>query len=108
LTVRIRLRRSGTTNNPHYRLVVADSRERRDGRFLEIIGHYHPQTNPPEIKIDEQKALKWLKDGAQPSDTAKMLLSKSGVLVKFIQGKEERRRERTKDKAEKKKVKKPL
>jgi len=103
LAVRIRLRRTGGTNDPHYRLVVIDARRRREGRSLEIIGHYHPQTDPPQMKVNEEKALKWLEVGAQPSDTVKMILSKTGVMAKFTAMKEERRKEaeeaRAKEKA---------
>ena len=78
--VRIRLRRMGSRNRPAYRVVVADSRSPRDGKFIEIIGHYDPLTDPATISIDGEKALKWIKDGAQPSDTVRSLLSKLGIL----------------------------
>ncbi len=79
----IRLRRMGAKKNPFYRVVVADSRSPRDGRFIEELGYYDPSTNPAVIKIDEEKALKWLADGARPSDTAKSLLQKQGIIKKF-------------------------
>ncbi len=81
--VKIRLRRVGTRNRPMYRVVVADARSPRDGAFIEIIGHYNPLTEPETFAIDEEKALKWLNQGAKPTDTAFRLLSKSGVMEKF-------------------------
>ena len=84
MAVRIRLQRHGKKRRPFYRLVAADSRSQRDGRFIEQIGYYDPMTDPANIVIDEEKALKWLRTGAQPSDTAKSLMSKTGVWEKFI------------------------
>jgi small subunit ribosomal protein S16 len=81
--VKIRLRRVGAKNRPSYRLVVADSRAPRDGAFISIIGHYNPLTDPEEIVIDEEKALDWLKQGAQPTETVSRLLNKTGILDKF-------------------------
>jgi len=81
--VKIRLRRVGTRNKPMYRLVVADHRSPRDGDFIEIIGHYNPLTEPETFFVDEEKALKWLKHGAKPTDTVLRLLSKGGVMDKF-------------------------
>ena len=83
LAVRIRLQRHGRKKRPFYRLVAADARAQRDGVFLERLGHYDPLTDPADIVIDEEKALKWLRRGAQPTDTAKRLLSKRGILMKF-------------------------
>ena len=83
--VKIRLRRMGRRNRPFYRVVVADSRSPRDGKFVEIIGHYNPLTDPSTIDIDEEKALKWLSCGAQPTDTVRSLLSKLGIMDKFEQ-----------------------
>ncbi|MFZ5352593.1 MAG: 30S ribosomal protein S16 [Bacillota bacterium] len=80
MAVKIRLRRMGAKKAPFYRVVVADSRSPRDGKFIEEIGYYNPITEPAEIKIDAEKAQKWLKDGAQPSDTVKSLLKKSGII----------------------------
>jgi small subunit ribosomal protein S16 len=77
VAVHIRLRRTGTTKKPAYRVVVADSRAARDGRFIEIIGHYNPLTNPPTIKIETEKADAWIKKGAQPSNTVKNLLARA-------------------------------
>ena len=79
MAVHIRLRRTGTTKKPAYRVVVADSRAARDGRFIEVIGHYNPLTNPPTLKIETEKAAAWLKKGAQPSNTVKNLLARAGV-----------------------------
>ncbi|MBI2527246.1 MAG: 30S ribosomal protein S16 [Candidatus Rokubacteria bacterium] len=79
MAVHIRLRRTGTTKKPAYRVVVADSRAARDGRFIEVIGHYNPLTHPPTIKIEAEKASAWLKKGAQPSNTVKSLLARVGV-----------------------------
>jgi small subunit ribosomal protein S16 len=77
--VKIRLRRVGAKKKPSYRLVVADSRAPRDGAFIEVIGHYNPLTNPATIVVDSEKALSWLRQGAQPTATASRLLSKAGV-----------------------------
>ena len=81
--VKIRLRRIGAKKKPNYRLVVADSRAPRDGAFISIIGHYNPLTDPETVVIDEEKALSWLRQGAQPTDTAARLLSKAGIMEKF-------------------------
>lgn len=83
MAVRIRLQRKGRKKRPFYRVVVADSRSARDGRFIERLGHYDPLADPAVVVIDEERALAWLKNGAQPSDTAKSLLSKAGVMQKF-------------------------
>ena len=80
--VKIRLRRTGAKKKPSYRLVVADSRAPRDGAFIAIIGHYNPLTDPETIVIDEEKALHWLRQGAQPTATASRLLSKVGIIEK--------------------------
>jgi small subunit ribosomal protein S16 len=86
--VKIRLRRVGAKNRPSYRLVVADSRSPRDGAFIAIIGHYNPLTDPETVVIDEEKALNWLREGAQPTATAARLLSKVGVMDKYKTPKE--------------------
>ena len=78
--VKIRLRRLGAKKAPFYRVVVADSRFPRDGRFIEEIGTYNPLTDPVEIKIDSERAPQWIKNGAQPTDTVRVLLKKTGVL----------------------------
>ncbi|HEY7867832.1 MAG TPA: 30S ribosomal protein S16 [Methylomirabilota bacterium] len=79
MAVHIRLRRTGTTRKPAYRVVVADSRAARDGKFIEVIGHYNPLTDPPTIKIEVDKAQAWIKKGAQPSNTVKNLLARAGA-----------------------------
>ena len=88
MAVRIRLQRHGKKRRPFYRLVAVDSRSQRDGRFIERIGYYDPMTDPANIVIDAEKALKWLRTGAQPSDTAKNLMSKTGVWEQFINEKQ--------------------
>ena len=80
MAVKIRLRRMGQKKAPFYRVVVADSRYLRDGRFIEEIGYYNPITEPAEIKIDAEKAKKWIANGAQPTDTVKSLLKKSNIV----------------------------
>lgn len=80
MAVKIRLKRMGSKKAPFYRVVVADSRFPRDGRFIEEIGTYNPLTEPAEVKIDTEAASKWIKNGAQPTDTVRGLLKKQGVL----------------------------
>ena len=80
MAVKMRLRRMGMKKAPFYRVIVADSRSPRDGRFIEEIGYYNPLTEPAEIKIDAEKAKKWLGNGAQPTETVKSLLKKSGIV----------------------------
>ena len=80
MAVKIRLRRMGTKKAPFYRVVVADSRYPRDGRFIEEIGYYNPMREPAEIKIDAEKAQKWIANGAQPTDTVKVLLKKCDII----------------------------
>jgi len=80
MAVKIRLRRMGAKKKPYYRIIVADSRSPRDGRFIEEIGSYDPLKNPSEIKVDAEKAKKWIDDGAQPTETVKKLLKNAGVL----------------------------
>ena len=77
MAVHIRLRRTGTTRKPEYRVVVADSRAARDGKFIEVLGHYNPLTTPPTIKIEVEKAQAWINKGAQPSNTVKNLLARA-------------------------------
>lgn len=81
--VKIRLRRVGKKKQPSYRVVIADSRAPRDGDFIEIIGHYNPLTDPPTVVIDEERALKWLRQGAQPTQTVASLLNRLGIMDKF-------------------------
>jgi small subunit ribosomal protein S16 len=83
MAVRIRLKRIGAHKAPFYRVVVSDSRSPRDGRFIEEIGTYNPITQPATVTLDEEKALKWLQTGAQPSDTVRSLFSKAGLMTKF-------------------------
>ena len=80
MAVKIRLTRLGKKKHPFYRVVVADQRSRRDGAPIEEIGYYNPMTNPAEIKIDAEKANKWLANGAQPTDTVRALLKKSEII----------------------------
>ena len=80
MAVKIRLRRKGAKKAPFYRIVVADSRYPRDGRFIEAIGTYNPVVSPVEVKVDAEKAKQWIANGAQPTDTVKALLKKEGVL----------------------------
>ena len=80
MAVKIRLTRMGAKKAPFYRVVVADGRFPRDGRFIEEIGYYNPLTEPAEIKIDAEKAKKWIANGAQPTETVKSLLKKSGIV----------------------------
>ena len=83
MAVKIRLSRQGKKKAPFYRLVVADSRSPRDGKFIELIGTYNPMTEPAAVSINEERALYWLKEGALPSDTARGLLKKQGIWDKF-------------------------
>lgn len=86
--LKIRLRRTGAKKKPSYRVVVADVRAPRDGGFVDILGHYDPLTDPETVVINEERALYWLKHGAQPTDTAARLLTKTGVTEKFKSSKE--------------------
>ena len=88
MAVKIRLKRMGAKKAPFYRIVVADSRSPRDGRFIEKLGHYNPLTSPAEIVVDEEVTLKWLNSGAIPTDTVRNLLSKAGVMKKFHDSKQ--------------------
>jgi small subunit ribosomal protein S16 len=87
MAAKIRLCRMGAKKNPFYRLVIADAKAPRDGRFIEQIGIYDPTKSPAVLNIDEEKAIKWLSTGAQPSNTAKSLLSQAGILTKFHESK---------------------
>jgi small subunit ribosomal protein S16 len=93
LAVRIRLQRFGRKHHPFYRVVVADSRTGRDGRFIEKLGHYNPLTEPAEVTVNEERALYWLQVGAQPSDTVKSILSRVGIWAKFMNQKQTRKAE---------------
>lgn len=80
MAVKIRLTRLGDKKNPFYRVVVADSRSPRDGKFIDMLGTYNPLANPAEIKVDNERAAEWIRKGAQPTETAKALLVKSGAI----------------------------
>lgn len=82
MAVKIRLKRMGAKKNPFYRIVVADSRSPRDGRFIEEIGYYNPLTDPKTVKIDDEKAVKWLKNGAKPTDTVDKLFKENCIYEK--------------------------
>ena len=79
MSVRIRLTRVGARNNPIWRVVATDQRSPRDGRFIEVLGHYNPQTDPSTIQLDEEKIRGWIQKGAQPSDTVKKLMKAKGI-----------------------------
>lgn len=83
MAVKIRLQRFGGKKHPIYRVVAAEANNPRDGRYLEVIGQYDPHQKPAFINIDEDKAMKWLENGAQPTDTVKNILSKQGIIAKF-------------------------
>ena len=85
--VKIRLKRMGAKARPFYRIVAADSKSPRDGRFIEVVGTYNPIPSEKQVNIDEEKALKWLNNGAQPTDTVKSILSKEGIIAKFAASK---------------------
>lgn len=87
MAVKLRLTRMGAKKRPMYRIVASDSRVKRDGQYLELVGTYNPLTNPAEVKINEEIALKWLNNGAIPSDTVKSLFSKAGIMKKFAESK---------------------
>lgn len=83
MAVKLRLKRMGKKQAPFYRIVAADSRSPRDGRTIEEVGYYDPTKNPAEIKVNEEKAIKWLSDGAQPTDTVRSIFSKQGIMKKY-------------------------
>ncbi|MGL5541337.1 MAG: 30S ribosomal protein S16 [Erysipelotrichaceae bacterium] len=83
MAVKLRLKRMGSKKSPFYRVVAADARSPRDGRIIESIGYYNPTKNPAEVKIDAELAMKWLNNGAQPSDTVRDLFSKDGIMKRF-------------------------
>ncbi len=87
MAVKLRLKRMGAKKRPFYRIVAADSRSPRDGKFIEIVGTYNPIMEPAEVKVNEEVALKWLNDGAIPTDTVRDLLSKQGIMKKFHESK---------------------
>ncbi len=83
MAVKLRLKRMGAKQKPFYRIVAADARSPRDGRFIETVGTYNPVAQPAEVKIDKELALKWLNNGAQPTDTVATLLKKEGIMKEF-------------------------
>ncbi|SEM66547.1 small subunit ribosomal protein S16 [Ligilactobacillus sp. WC1T17] len=87
MSVKIRLKRMGSKKRPFYRIVVADSRSPRDGRFIETVGTYNPLTEPEQVTLKEEAIMNWLGNGAQPSDTVRNILSKQGVMKKFHEAK---------------------
>ena len=87
MAVKLRLKRMGSTKRPFYRIVATDSRTKRDGEYIELIGTYNPLTSPADVKINEEVALKWLNNGAIPSDTVKNLLKEAGIMKKFADSK---------------------
>ncbi len=87
MSVKIRLKRMGSKKRPFYRIVVADSRMPRDGRFIETVGTYNPLTQPEQVTLKEEAIMGWLNNGAQPSDTVRNILSKEGVMKKFHEAK---------------------
>jgi len=87
MSVKIRLKRMGSKKNPFYRIVVANSRSPRDGRFIAQVGTYNPLTEPAQVKLEEEDILGWLNNGAQPSDTVKNILSKAGIMKKYHEAK---------------------
>ena len=88
MAVKLRLKRMGAKKAPFYRVVAADARSPREGRFIETVGTYNPLANPAEIKIDEELAIKWLKNGATPTDTVRNIFSKAGIMEKFAKEKQ--------------------
>ena len=83
MAVKLRLTRMGAKKRPSYRIVASDSRQKRDGEYLELVGTYNPIKGSEVVSVDEEKAMKWLKNGAQPTDTVRDILSRSGVMKKF-------------------------
>jgi small subunit ribosomal protein S16 len=83
MAVRIRLRRTGAKKQPSYRVVAADSRAPRDGKFIEVLGWYNPRTDPPTVQVREERVLHWLKQGARPTETVQELLGRAGVWAKW-------------------------
>ncbi|MTV81118.1 30S ribosomal protein S16 [Secundilactobacillus folii] len=87
MSVKIRLKRMGSKKRPFYRIVVADSRSPRDGRFIEKVGTYNPLVEPAEVTLEEESIMNWLNNGAQPSDTVRTLLSQAGIMKKYHEAK---------------------
>ncbi len=88
MAVKLRLKRMGSKQKPFYRIVAADARSPRDGRFIESVGTYNPIKKPAEVNVNEELALKWLNNGAEPTDTVRSILSKEGIMAKYAKGKE--------------------
>ena len=88
MAVKLRLKRMGAKNAPFYRVVAADARSPRDGRFIEELGYYNPKTEPATVSLKEEAILAWLNNGAQPTDTVRSLLSKAGIMTKFAEQKQ--------------------
>ena len=88
MAVKLRLKRMGSKKAPFYRIVAADSRSPRDGRIIDTVGTYNPTKNPAEVTVNAEAALKWLNDGAQPSDTVRSILSKEGIMKQFHESKQ--------------------
>ena len=89
MAVKLRLKRMGAKQQPFYRIVAADSRSPRDGRFIEVVGTYNPIKGADKITLDEEKVLSWLRNGAQPTDTVKNILSHAGMMAKYAESKKE-------------------
>lgn len=87
MAVKLRLKRMGAKQKPFYRIVAADSRSPRDGRFIEVVGTYNPIKKPAEVNVNEELALKWLNNGAQPTETVRAILSKEGIMKKYAESK---------------------
>jgi small subunit ribosomal protein S16 len=104
MAVKLRLTRLGKTKQPTYRIVAIDSRTKRDGKYIELIGTYNPLTQPNQVKINEEVALKWLGEGAIPSDTVKNLFKEAGIMKKFAESKNKKTEKA--EKVEKKETKK--
>ena len=90
MAVKIRLKRMGAKKQPFYRIIVADSRSPRDGRFIEALRTYNPLTNPASVKLDDESILNWLSKGAEPTDTVRNILSKAGIMEKFHNSKKKK------------------
>ena len=89
MAVKLRLKRMGSKQRPFYRIVAADSRSPRDGRFIETVGTYDPIKKPAVVTVEEEKVMKWLKNGAEPTDTVKSILRKEGIMAKFAESKKQ-------------------
>jgi small subunit ribosomal protein S16 len=90
----LRLKRMGSRRNPHYRLVVADARAPRDGKAIEEVGYYNPKSDPPEVRVKEERVVHWLLTGAQPTETVRSLLHRAGILAKVAEVRRQQKRAR--------------